>query len=475
MLDLVVSGGTVVTPHGAGLYDVGVKDGRIAIVSTRGGIEVEAQRTIDATGRLVVPGGIDPHTHCAWPVGQVIDGEIVHSAGPDVVSRAALFGGTTMLVDFAVYKDGDALQQTIDRTHAIWRGNSHTDYAYHLMLQGKPGMDVIEQIPEVVEGGHASVKFFTTDVTPSRAGRKMSHGMIWEVLKRLADAGGIASVHGEDDEIVMHNYEQYTAMGKTGIEYIPHVHTSLAEDLAFRRVARMAEQIEGSALYMMHVSAASGVQVIAEARAKGLPVYGETLHQYTLFTDEDYRRVNGQIYHTFPGLKSDEDRESLWEGLRQGWLGAVGTDAICTPLETKIHGKRFDNVTGGNVGVEPRMSVMFTEAVTRRGFSYERFADITSTNAAKYLGMYPRKGAIAAGSDADLAVFDLDRDFELALDHLHESDYSPWAGTHLTTWPVTTVLRGKVMVHDGEFFGDPSDGEWVARRLSRAALEGQLS
>lgn len=474
MLDLMVSGGTVVTPHGAGSYDVGVKDGRIAIVSTAGGMEVEAHRTVDATGKLVVPGGIDPHTHCAWPVWHVIDGEMVYSAGPDHVSKAALFGGTTMLVDFAVYQQGDTLQQTIARTDDIWKANCHTDFAYHLMLQGDPGMATIEQIPEVVEAGHASVKFFTTDVTPARAGRKMTHGLIWEILQQLTRSGGIASVHGEDDEIVMHNYDRYIAADKVGIEYISDVHTSLAEDLAFRRVARMAEQLEGCPLYMMHVSAAAGVRVIAEARAKGLPVYGETLHQYMLFTDEDYQRINGQIYHTFPGLKSEEDRLSLWEGLENGWLGAIGTDAICTPLEIKTHGKRFDNVTGGNVGVEPRMSVMFTEAVMRRNFSYEKFAEITSTNAAKYLGMYPRKGAIAPGSDADLAVFDLDRDFELTLDHLHESDYSPWVGIRLRTWPSVTILRGKVMVENGAFYGDTSDGEWIPRRLSQEVREGRI-
>jgi dihydropyrimidinase len=475
MLDLIVSGGTVVTPHGSGLFDVGVKDGRIATVSTVGGIVAEAHRTIDASGKLVVPGGIDPHTHCAWPVWQVIDDEMVYSAGPDHVSKAALFGGTTTLIDFAVYKPGDTLQETIERTDEIWKGNCHGDFAYHLMLQGEPPKQTIEQIPEVVEAGHASVKFFTTDVTPARAGRKMKHGLIWEVLTQLARCGGIASVHAEDDEIVMHNYERYTAANKVGIEYISHVHTSLAEDLAFRRVVRMAEHIEGCALYMMHVSAASGVQVIGEARAKGMPVYGETLHQYTLFTDEDYKRVNGQIYHTFPGLKSEEDRLALWEGIRAGHIGAIGTDAICTPLSIKTHGERFDNVTGGNVGVEPRMSVMYTEAVTRRGLSVERFADLTSTNAARYLGLYPRKGAIAAGSDADLAVFDLGLDFELALEHLHESDYSPWVGTRLTTWPSMTILRGKVVVEDGEFHGRPSDGEWVPRRLSDDVRQGRLS
>lgn len=473
MLDLIISGGTVVTPHGAGPYDVGVKDGRIVLVSTPGGIDAPAERTVDASAKLVVPGGIDPHTHCAWPVGQVIDGEMVHSAPPGHVSKAALFGGTTTLVDFAVHRPGDSLQEAIERTDAIWEQDAHCDYAYHLMLQGQMPTSLVQQIPEIVQAGHASVKFFTTDVTPSRAGRKLQHGLIWEVLQELASAGGIASVHAEDDEIVMHNYARHIEAQKTGLEFISHVHTSLAEDLAFRRVARMAEHIEGCSLYMMHVSAASGVKVIAEAQANGLPVYGETLHQYTLHTDADYERVNGQIYHTFPGLKSETDRLALWEGLREGWLGAIGTDAICTPLDIKTHGKRFDDVTGGNVGVEPRMSVMYSEAVSRQNFTVERFADITSTNAAKYLGMYPQKGAIAPGSDADLAIFDLDLDFELTLDRLHESDYSPWIGTRLTTWPSVTVLRGKVVVEDGEFFGAPTDGRWIPRRVAQSVLEGK--
>jgi dihydropyrimidinase len=371
-----------------------------------------------------------------------------------------------------VHQDGESLQQTVDRTHGTWKGVSYCDFAYHLMLFGRLPDTVVEQIPEAVDAGHASVKVFTTDVTPSRRGRKMDFGSIWATFKALAGAGGIAAVHAEDDDIVMYNYDQYIAAGKTSFEHVSQVHSSLAEDLSFRRVIRLAEHVEGAALYMMHVSAASGVDAIAEARSKGLPVYGETLHQYALYNDEDYKRVNGQIYHTYPSLKSEADRQALWRGMESGAIGAVGTDAICTPLDVKVMGKRIDDLTGGSAGVEPRIGVVYSEAVSRRGYSLEHFVDLVSTNAARYLGLYPQKGVIAPGSDADIAILQTGLQQRLRVEDLHETDYSPWAGTEITAWPVTTILRGQVVVDDGRFLQDAAEGQWVHRRVSRPVLEG---
>ncbi|MPZ60998.1 MAG: amidohydrolase family protein [Propionibacteriales bacterium] len=473
MLDLLIKGGAVVTPFGVGQYDVGIKDGSIAFVSVPGTITEEAGRTIDATDKLVVPGGIDPHTHCAWPVMQEKDGEPLFSGGPAQVSRAALFGGTTMLVDFAVWQGQGTIQETIERHVNRWTGDCHTDFAFHIMLLGEVPGEVVGQLPEAIADGHASVKMFTTNVTPSRRGRKVHYGNILEVLQTLAANGGIAAIHAEDDDLVMHTYDRYIDEGKVAFPHMPEVHSTLSEDLSFRRIIRLAESIEGAALYMMHVSAASGVQAIRESRARGYPIFGETLHQYALFTLEDYKRTNGQIYHTYPSLKSEEDRLALWRGMETDTIHTIGTDEICTPLEVKTTGERIDDTTGGNAGVEPRMGVIYSEAVGRRNYSLERFVDLTSANAAKVLGMYPQKGAIAPGSDADIAIFQTGLDYSLSLDQLHETDYSPWEGARIHGWPVTTILRGKVVVDDGEFFGETSDGKLVPRKLAQSVLEGR--
>ena len=249
------------------------------------------------------------------------------------------------------------------------------------------------------------------------------------------------------------------------------VHNALSEDLSFRRVLRLAEA-ERTPLYMMHVSAATGVQAIREARAKGSPIYGETLHQYMLYNSDDYKRPNGQIYHTYPSLKSPEDQAALWAGTLDGAINCVATDEICCTLKVKTIGNRIDDTTGGNAGVEPRMGVMYDEMVTKRGYSLERYADLVSTNAAKIMGLWPRKGALAPGSDADICVLDPEARGTVRAEDLHEADYTPWEGHAITGWPAMTILRGKVMVEDGKFHGEPADGRYLKRTVPEGVREG---
>jgi len=468
MLDLLIRGGTVVTPSGAVVADVAVAGEKIAAVTAPDALGPDAAaRTIDASGKLVIPGGIDPHVHCQWPM-PMPDGSTGYTAGPEQVGRAALFGGTTTMVDFAVWSPGLSIREAIERRDEDWAGKCCCDYAYHVMLQGEIPAEVVAQIPEMVQSGYPTIKIFTTDITPSRKGRMVRFGDIWEVFKALAAAGGLGVIHAEDNDIVMHMYAKLIAEGRVGFENMAEVHNTLSEDLSFRRIIRLAESVPGMALYMMHVSAGTGVAAIRDARARGFPIYGETLHQYMLYTSDDYNRPNGQIYHTYPSLKSRADQQALWDGTLNGAISAVATDELCCSLATKTVGKRIDDTTGGNAGVEPRIAVMYTEMVGRRGYSVEKFVDLVSTNAAKLMGLYPRKGAIAAGSDADIAILDPAVRKKVRKEELHESDYSPWEGWDVHAWPVATVLRGKVVVEDGRFMGGPADGRWQERRIAEA-------
>ncbi|HEY4922715.1 MAG TPA: amidohydrolase family protein, partial [Xanthobacteraceae bacterium] len=247
------------------------------------------------------------------------------------------------------------------------------------------------------------------------------------------------------------------------------------EDLSFRRILRLAENVPGTALYMMHVSAGTGVAAIAEARRKGLPVYGETLHQYLLYSQDDYRRPNGQIFHTYPSLKSARDQKALWDGTADGTIHCVATDELCCTLKDKTVGSRIDDTTGGNSGVEPRLAVMYTEMVTRRGYALTQYADLVSSNAARIMGLYPKKGALAPGSDADVTILDPTRRGKIRAADLHETDYTPWEGHDIFAWPVTTILRGKVMVQDGQYFGSPRDGRYLKRKIAAATLAGSLT
>jgi dihydropyrimidinase len=469
MLDLIVRGGLVVTPQGAGLMDVAIAGEKIAAVGAPEALkDMPAARIIDASGKIVLPGGVDPHIHCTWPVQPGKDGGPPElSAGAAQVSRAALFGGTTTLIDFAVWNPGETLQQALTRRDGEWRGQCHCDYAFHVMLIGKIPPTTISELPEAMQSGFPSVKIFTTDIRPSVRGRKIGFGDIWEILKVTARHGGLAAIHAEEDDLVMHMYEKLIAEGRVGFENMPEVHSALSEDLAFRHIIRLAENVEGAALYMMHVSAGTGVAAIRESRARGYPIYGETLHQYMLYNAADYRRPNGQMYHTYPSLKSEADQRALWQGTIDGEISTVATDGICTSLCTKVHGKRIDDTTGGSAGVEPRMSVMYTEMVVKRGYRLEKFVDHVSANAARIMGLYPRKGAIAAGSDADLVIFDPAVKRKVRVEDLHEADYSPWEGHEIAGWPETTVLRGKVVVDKSKFMAD-GKGQSIPRKIADA-------
>ncbi|HXN44456.1 MAG TPA: amidohydrolase family protein [Xanthobacteraceae bacterium] len=472
MLELLIQGGDVVTPEGVARCDVGIVGESIATIAAPGALPAQsAQRTIDAAGRIVMPGGIDPHVHLKH-VWIKPDGTPLVTAGPEQVGRAALHGGTTTLIDFAYWRQGASALQAIESRDQDFAGNSPCDWAYHIMLHSEPPPEFSGQLAEAIQAGYPTLKIFTTNILPSRSGRMIDFGDIWEAFQVLAREGGLGVIHAEDNDIVMHMYAKLIREGRVGFEHLAEVHNQLSEDLSFRRVLRLAESVPGTALYMMHVSAATGVAAVAEARGKGLPVYGETLHQYLLYSAADYKRPNGQIYHTYPSLKSEEDQNALWDATRNGSIHCIATDELCCTLKDKTVGTRIDDTTGGNSGVEPRLGVMYTEMVVRRGYSLRQYVDLVSTNAAKIMGLYPRKGAIAVGSDADITILDPTRRGKVRAADLHETDYTPWEGHDIFAWPAVTILRGKIMVENGRWLASPKDGRYLKRKIPANILAG---
>ncbi|HJU15768.1 MAG TPA: amidohydrolase family protein [Stellaceae bacterium] len=467
MLDLIVSGGVAVMPGATAAVDIGIAGERIVAIGAPGslGASGAARRVVDAAGQIVIPGGVDPHIHCLSPIPFPGRNEDLLSAPPDQVSRAALFGGTTTLLDFVDCPPENALQQSIEARRRQWDGACYCDYGLHLMVRGKPPLALLGALPEAIQAGYASVKMFTTDIRPNRQGRMVQFGDIWEVLKVVAKAGGIAAIHAEDNDIVMHMYEKLIREDRVGFENMAEVHNTLSEDLSFNRVIRLAENIEGAALYMVHTSAATGVAAIAGSRARGFPIYGETLHQYLLYTAEDYKRPGGQMYHTYPSLKFAEDQKALWAGTNHGAIQTVATDEVCCPLKVKLQGRRIDDTTGGNSGVEPRMALMYTHMVSKRGYSLADFVGLVSSNAARIMGLYPKKGALAVGSDADIVLLDPRAGRVVHKEDLHETDYTPWEGHEVTAWPSMTILRGKIAVEGGQLLAAPNEGQFLPRKI----------
>ena len=476
MFDLILRGGTVVTPTQAATYDIGVRGETIAAVAQPGSLDDDGARVIDAGGKIVLPGAIEPHAHIATRVNLEWTGQEpnVYTQSPEAASRAALFGGVTSIVDFApagrADQDGQrpSIIQDVEVRRGIFAGHSYTDFTFHYILTGDFPDETLAGIGPAVEAGIASFKIFTT------FGARVPYGRLADACAEVASHGGTVAIPAEEGGTGDRTRRQLIADGRDEGYNLPLVHSNLSEDVAFRTVIRIARH-HGAAVYFVHVTAKEGVAAIAEARADGLPIYGEALHHYLHFTADDYRKPEGTMIHTYPAIKSADDRDALAAGLLDGRLATTATDEYTTSKAIKLSGNTLETVCGGHNGIETRVPVAFTKLVRERGMSLNRFADVVSSNAARILGMYPQKGAIQPGSDADFVLLDPDDRRTIRLDDLHaDSDYSIWDGFETGGYPVTTILRGKVVVEAGELLGSVDDGRWLARRVDPAVLAGPV-
>ena len=462
MSTILIKGGTVVTPGGAGSFDVLISGETIRAVTEPGADAPSDARVIDATGKIVVPGGIEPHAHIGGP-------RQPERSGAEPVSLAAIWGGTTTVLDFATQVPGHDLRHALDEAAERWQGNAYTDYSYHPIFTKGASRAHIRQIPELVQDGFPSFKIFTTSIrppSPQMQNNMTDFGRLASIMDEVAAARAILMVHSEDDDMVHYNYDNAKEDGLWDWWHMHHIHSNLSEDVSFRRVARLAAK-KDCAIYFVHVSAREGLDTVEEARRLGRPVYGETLHNYACFSADNYREDYGMKYHTYPSLKSEDDRGSLWQGLVDGRISTVATDLVSTTWEEKTRFKTVADVTGGHNGIETRMGIAYSVGVVELGMSLERFVDITAANAAKIFGMYPKKGAIAPGSDADICVLDPAFERTLTLDDLHLEDYSIWEGWPVHGWPETVLLRGSVVIENRTLAdASPSMGRLLERSIS---------
>jgi dihydropyrimidinase len=478
MADLVVRGGLVVTPDGTAELDVVVEGETIASLAEPGWVPAEGVRVLDARGKIVLPGGVEPHAHIFEPMYRGWSrGKEVWLQTPEGATRAAIFGGTTTVLSFAFMaihvteQEFDA-RLAVEHRREVFTGRSYADFAFHPVLTGSPSDATIASIADAIAEGTSTMKLFTTDLTTGQAGVRIDSGSAFEVMKACAEHGALVMVHAEDDDLIKHMEAKLRREGRNDLENVHLVHTLLGEELAVRAYDRLAAEA-GAPLYIVHVGGWRPLVAISEARAAGRPVYGEVLHNMLCFSTEEYAKPDGAKYHIGMGLKEPGNQEPLWEALAGGDLSTLATDEYTTSYAVKMAGTDLETTPGGHAGIETRGIIGYSEGVAKRRMSLERFAEVFSTNPARLMGLYPRKGAIAPGSDADLAVWDPDARRTITLGDLHhESDYSPWEGWEVTGWPVATVLRGKVVVEDGALLGNPEDGRWLARRLDPAVAAG---
>lgn len=462
MLDLLIQGGTVASPSGTQQCDVGVQGGRIVVLAAPGSHDLKAGRVIDAYGKYVVPSGIDAHVHFNIALTPAMRAQNAKFGG-----RAAAFGGTTTFIDFALQSGSNSLAGAIEKKQAeLKRDKPDVDYALHSMITGNATFDVLAEIPEAISGGVSSFKMFTTFSGESASGSlMMDDGRIWGVMQQTAKHGGIAMVHCEDDCIINFYTCKLYAEGRQQAAHIHEARPTIVEEAAIMRMLLLSRR-SGCPLYIVHVSSIHGIEAIAEERARRRPVYGKSLHNYLAFCNEDYARPNGMIYHNYPALKSAEDRGALWEAMRADVLDVASSDDFTIPFAQKISGQEVDNASGGHNGIETRMAFLFSEGVAGKKLTIERFVEITSTSVAKLFGLYPRKGIIAVGSDADIVIIDPDvrRTFTLADMH-SDCDYSIWDGWTFNGWPVVTIMRGNVLVENGKWTGPEGLGEFIPAKL----------
>jgi dihydropyrimidinase len=479
MIDLVLRGGWVVTPNGEGIMDLGISGERIAFVAAPGEVAVDpAVPVIDATDRIVTPGGIESHAHIYEPMyrGWTADREVwLQSA--EGATRAAAFGGTTTVLSFAfldVHVADRAYDTTeaVEQRQAVFAGRSYVDFGFHPVLTGSAEPETLASIRSAVEQGTPSFKLFTTDVTTGQAGIRINRGSMLDAFRTAAEVGGLLMVHAEDDDLVKYHESRLRREGANQLANIRQAHTPFGEALAFSEVARLAEAAD-AAVYFVHVTAGAALDVVRADRARGRPVYAETLHNLLCFSDDYYRRPDGARYHIGMGLPSLADQAALWQGVHDGSVATIATDEYTTPLAVKMGGHDIETVPGGHVGIETRGIILFSEGVQKRGLPLRRFVDLFATNPARLFGLYPRKGVILPGSDADLVVWDQAGARTISMADLHhDGDYSPWEGWKVGAWPIVTILRGRPIVRDGQLLGDPSRGQWVARQISAEVLEG---
>jgi len=467
MLDLAVIGATVVTPSGPALLDIGVRDGITTMVVTPGSLP-EATRVIDATGKIVLPGGVDPHVHTNAP------GGMAGVLGRDVITKAALHGGMTTIIDF-VWPGSGSPTEELDRVVAEWDGTSYTDYGFHVVLSDGTPDAGLEEIPGMIEAGFPSFKIFTTTITPpggTVGAFRTSTGTLMEIFKLTARHGGIVDIHAEDDELVMHQYRKHFEAGKTDVRYMADVHTTISEDLSFRHCLQLQSHIPGAAAYFHHVTAGLGVEAVREYRAKGRPVYAETLAVLSFVDQSVYAEPDGHKYHIYPSIKFPDDVEKIWDGIRTGDIHTFGTDGVCCLWEDKNRARTIHETWGGVTGVEPKVALLYTELVNKRGLGLKRLAEVSSENAAKIFGLYPRKGAVLAGSDADFVIIDPTDEHPAKAADLHEGDWTPWEDWMLCGWPTWTVKGGRVVVEHNVMTDDSTAGRLLRRTLDPAVHAG---
>ncbi|QXE34019.1 dihydropyrimidinase [Streptomyces sp. GMY02] len=455
----LIHGGLVITAADEIRADVLIEDGRIAALAAHGSGLAEgwsAGRTIDATGRYVIPGGVDAHTHMELPFGGTFASDTFETG-----TRAAAWGGTTTIVDFAVQSPGRALREGLDAWYAKADGQCAIDYAFH-MIMSDVNESSLKEMDLLVQEGITSFKLFMAypGVFYSDDGR------ILRAMQRGAQNGGLIMMHAENGIAIDVLVEQALAAGRTDPRYHGEVRKALLEAEATHRAIKLA-QVADAPLYVVHVSAQEAVAELAAARDQGLPVFGETCPQYLFLSTDNLAEPDfeGAKYVCSTPLRPKEHQAALWRGLRTNDLQVVSTDhcPFCFVGQKELGRGDFSKIPNGLPGVENRMDLLH-QAVVEGRLSRRRWIEIACATPARMFGLYPRKGTIAPGADADIVIYDPGAEQTVSAETHHMNvDYSAYEGKQLTGQVETVLSRGELVIDRREFTGRAGHGQYTPR------------
>lgn len=452
-MDLVIKGGTVATGGGAMVTDVGITDGRIVQL----GGTMSATTEIDATDRFVLPGGVDPHVHLSPPV----TGPGEHSWTDDfeIGTRAALAGGVTTVGNMSFPRKGEQMMEGLERDLADADANSLSDYFQHPVLL-EPDEEGIEQIALLAAAGHPSVKIF---LSFRRFDRNVDRFLA--AMRKAAEVGSVALLHCEDAAIMGCCGQILEEQGLTAHKHYPESRPVEAERVATERAVGFCET-SGAATYVVHLSSKAALEACRVGRARGLPLYVETRPIYLHLEQSRFEEADGAKYAGAPPLRQDADRDALWAGIADGTVATVATDHAPWTLEQKTDpALTAPNLRQGMAELETIMPMMWSLGVATGRISLQRFVEMTSSNPAKLFGMYPQKGCIAPGSDADVVVWDPNETRTIDGSQMHSAaGYSPYDGWDITGWPMLTLSRGEVVAEGSNVSATPGRGKLVPRQ-----------
>ncbi|MFD9718907.1 dihydropyrimidinase [Streptomyces sp. NPDC059076] len=455
----LIRGGLVITAADEVHADVLIEDGRIVALAAHGSAVAEswtAERTIDAANRYVIPGGVDAHTHMELPFGGTFASDTFETG-----TRAAAWGGTTTIIDFAVQSVGHQLREGLDAWYAKADGNCAIDYGFHMILSDV-NESSLREMDRLVQEGVTSFKLFMAYPGVFYS----DDGQILRAMQRSADNGGLIMMHAENGIAIDVLVEQALAAGRTDPRYHGEVRKALLEAEATHRAIQLA-RVAGAPLYVVHVSAEEALAEIAVARDKGLNVFGETCPQYLFLSTDNLAEPDfeGAKYVCSTPLRPQEHQTALWRGLRTNDLQVVSTDhcPFCFTGQKELGRGDFSKIPNGLPGVENRMDLLH-QAVLDGHITRRRWIEIACATPARMFGLYPKKGTIAPGADADIVIYDPRQQQTLSVETHHMNvDYSAYEGRNITGQVETVLSRGEVVIDRRAFTGRAGHGQYVPR------------